>query len=269
MSPRLALLLPASLGLLSACGQADGAVFLTATRLNLGGLSFDAVDVRARDLSGIEDLEVLRGQQGLPNLVADGCRAFAQGPNAVETPGVRTDGGVITLSGASAVGRDVAFVFDPDNDPYTNNADGENPLFTPGDTLSFSGVGGGVIDDFEEGVTFPQDIVLVGEPFTFTRGQDAVVTWNEANDTADSVTIVLSQGQGQIICSGDDNGSFTIPGSLTALLDAGGGAVIVARVNGQDLNSDPDEVVDQLEKGKEVFVQAISITAGQADLQDP
>jgi hypothetical protein len=270
MSRRLVFLVPASFGLLVGCRQADGAVFLSATRLTVGGLSIDALDVRARDLSAVEDLEVFRGQQGVPNLEVDKCRAFVDGAGQVETPGDRTDGGVITLSGASAIGRDVAFIFDPDNDPYTDNANGENPIFTPGDELSFSGTGNGNIKDFDEKVNFPQDVVLIGDPFTFIRGQDAVVTWNEANDAADSVSVIFTQGNSQIFCTNvKDNGSFAIPGELTALLNAGGGNIVVSRVNGLDLLSDPDEVVDKLEKGKELFVQALSIVIGQANLQDP
>lgn len=271
------------LSLLLACQEepapADSALLVVASRAatpNGNGTNLaDTLFLSARDLRALEDLSSLAGLLGEPTLVQGSCRGFVGGipdfpantitggPLAFQ--GTPLDAGAITVSGASALGRDVRFDFDPDVDAYQGDHIGENPLFFPGDTLVLSGAGAGPLDGAIAGeVRFPQDVALLA-PIAITQGEDAAITWNVPNDPAERVQILLStieadQDRVDVLCDTEDTGAFTVPGAITALLSneallsLGG----VARINGANLGADPDAVVRSLQGGQQVQLQAVN-----------
>jgi hypothetical protein len=255
-----------ALPLFAGCGQSDFLVIGVASRGLIDSFTFEV-----RDISAIEDLGDFRGQQGVEGFNDGGCRAFVGGLGNVERPGDLVDGGVVTLEGASDFGADIVFTFDADQETYDDNIDGEFELFVPGDKLKLKGDGAGDLGGFKDAVFFPEDVTLLGDPFTIVRGEDALITWNEVDNRADQISFALAQGDTTILCAGADNGEFTIPGQATALLPGGGGngAIFFQRVNGFDLLFDPDLVIDKLENGREVFLSAISTAVAGVVVEEP
>jgi hypothetical protein len=259
--------------LLSACSPADGVVFFQAQKNG----DDDTASIVVRDLTAV-DLEAFLGQAGAP-VASDGdCDVF--NGNAIidaggrEFPGIATNAGLISMSGASGEPL-VNFTFDADADVYTADPNNNN-LFLAGDEIVLSGEGAGVIGDFDKKIEFPQETILV-DVGGVLRGADLVVTWNESNITADEVSVVLfstdvfAQNDRSIVCSFRDNGSGTIPGSLTNLLTAGFiSALTVARVNGDNFILDPDSAIEQMQKGEEfIFVAFSSDTQLGFEILDP
>lgn len=276
--------------LLAACGgeenepppPADGALLLVAGRTitpDLGGnlVTQDTLVVNARDLSAIADLASLKGLLGEPTLTQGSCLGYVAGVPVANFPGdsitggqlalqgATLDAGPLTVSGATGLGRDISFSFNVDAGAYQGDQGGTNPLFFPGDTLSLAGDGAGVLDGGLAGsVKFPQDVAIIGD-INITQGQDAVITWNTPNDPAERVQILLStfeidQDRADVLCEAEDTGSFTVPGALTALLsnDELLATVVIARINGADLGTNPDAVVDDLLGGLEIHLEALS-----------
>lgn len=280
--------LPAAslLGLLSACGKpADGALFIVAEKVNLFGLDeVEQISANARDLTGIEDLEELLGIQGVPVIEDGNCKVFLDDATVVAFPGEPVDGGPILVSGASAFGQDITLSFDPDDQEYQTVA---GNLFIGGDELVFSGAGFNILSGFEATLTFPTDIAIQGGDITIVRGQDATITWNAVNDPAEQVVIFIQTFQGlnvqtQLLCEARDNGSFTIPGNITAGLSAGAEELIgLFRVNGFPFisaafnnnaiqTSDFDLFVKSMNRGEENFFAAVNgVFSGDIDVVEP
>jgi hypothetical protein len=250
----------------------------------LGPVTNDAIFVGARDLSAV-DLATLQGLLGEPTLVQGECAAFANGVapgdafpadglsgGQIAQQGAVTDAGALILGGATGVGRDILFDFDPNQQAYAGDQGNVDTLFTAGDSLTLSGAGAGVVDDIAGAVVFPTDVVLVGAP-TITSGQDSSITWNVAADPAESVEIVvtgreLGDGLTHILCSTADDGEFTIPAAITGFLPSAdfGSAISVARINGDPIGQDPDQIASELAGGKEVFVEALSAFVALVDI---
>lgn len=268
-----------ALGLLSgACGPSDGAVFFVATR---GGAT-DTVAIDVRNVTGV-DFDAFR-QDGTPAAEEGDCAVFVGNKfddiAGLETPGIRADIGLITLEGASGQAN-LNFIFNVDNEVYESNAENEQ-LFIPGDNLTIKGEGGAdIIGDFDrnldllsKNVEFPQDVIIGALP-SILPGTDTTITWNEADDGADEVEVIIfatdlfGQDGVSVVCRTNDDGAVDIDGALTSLLPSGGlfNTVQIVRLNGDNIFLDTDQIADDLERGKEFFLTAISFDISIGELE--
>lgn len=148
---------------------------------------------------------------GTQTLAEDGlCRVIEiLGPTYAETA---PDAGALTLAtpslGVLSLKLDAGA---PCPQLFLGNA----PAFTAGEIVTFAADGGAHFPAFRMGLAFPETFEVGGG--TLVRGEPYAVTWT--GDVPPLVMVTVSGGSRQVICHPDQGNAWTVPASLTGLLD--------------------------------------------------